>query len=257
MQAGEASATARRVAAYRLLFDRAGAPYGDAAADERLARDVAGDVAVDPAGSMVRYLTARTWFFDRVVVAALDRGIGQVVVAAAGYDGRALRYAKPGVRWFEVDHPDTQRDKRARLDRLGIDTGHIAFVPADFTVDRVDEALAAAGHEPSQPSLLTVEGVAAYLELDVLTSLLGELRSAAADGSTLAISVSTGAPADRRAAFAAAVQAMGEPVRSTLRAEEAAPFLARTGWAALDADAGSQAVAAGLLVCTPSLGWRT
>jgi len=63
---------------------------------------------------MHEYIRARTAFFDRVVVSAIDRGVAQVVIGGAGYDGRAFRYAKPGVRWFEVDHPATQADKRAR-----------------------------------------------------------------------------------------------------------------------------------------------
>ncbi|MGH9306009.1 MAG: class I SAM-dependent methyltransferase, partial [Acidimicrobiales bacterium] len=103
-----ASVTAQRVTANRLTFDRIPAPYGDPAADERLSRDVAGELNTRAGERMVAYLAARTSFFDRAVVTALHRGVTQVVVAAAGYDGRAWRYSKPGVRWFEVDHPDTQ-----------------------------------------------------------------------------------------------------------------------------------------------------
>ena len=69
------------------------------------------------------------------MVGALRRRVDQVVIGAAGYDGRALRYAKPGVRWFEVDHPATQQDKRERLERLGLAAGQVRFVPADFTLD--------------------------------------------------------------------------------------------------------------------------
>ncbi len=61
---------------------------------------------------MHEYLRARTAFFDQAVVDSIDSGVRQVVIGGAGYDGRALRYAKPGVRWFEVDHPSTQADKR-------------------------------------------------------------------------------------------------------------------------------------------------
>src|SRR5438270_10697149 len=167
MKPGTASVTAQRVAAHRLTFEREPADFGDAAADERLAQDVAGDVAVDSAGMMVPYLRARTAFFDRVVVRALDAGMSQVVIAAAGYDGRALRFAKPGVRWFELDHPDTQRDKRQRLQRLAIDAGHITFVAADFTTDDVAAALLGAGFDVSMPALFLLEGVAVYLELVV------------------------------------------------------------------------------------------
>ena len=126
------SPTARRVAAHRLDFTRVPAPYGDAAADEALAEDVAGELRITE-GGMHDYLAARTAFFDRTVVGALHQGVRQVVVGGAGYDGRALRYAKPGVRWFEVDHPATQADKRERLDRLGLPTPNVQSVPADFT----------------------------------------------------------------------------------------------------------------------------
>jgi len=40
--------TAQRVAAHRLTFDRLLAPYGDPAADEALARDVAATASVAP-----------------------------------------------------------------------------------------------------------------------------------------------------------------------------------------------------------------
>ena len=97
MRDGQVSVTAQRVAAHRLTFDRIPAPYGDPAADEALARDVAATAGAAP-GPMRDYLRARTRFFDTKVTGALDRGCPQVVIGAAGYDGRALRYAKPGVR---------------------------------------------------------------------------------------------------------------------------------------------------------------
>ena len=233
MQTGQPSVTAQRVAAQRLTFDRVPAPYGDPAADDTLARDVAAAVSGEP-GRMSDYLRARTWFFDRAVTGALARGCPQAVIGAAGYDGRALRYAKPGVRWFEVDHPVTQQDKRARLQRLGIEAGHIGFVAADFAVDPVAGRLVAAGLAPGRPALFLLEGVAVYLDLPVLRALLGQLRQVAADGSELAISlsVSTNSPerAARRAAFQAAVAAVGEPARSVLEAGDAPALLAAAGW---------------------------
>jgi methyltransferase (TIGR00027 family) len=225
-----ASVTARRVAAYRLGFTRVPAPYGDAAADEVLAADVA--AGQEPAGGRIReYLEARTRFFDRVVVGAIGRGVRQIVVGGAGYDGRALRYAKPGVRWFEVDQPATQRDKRERLARLGLAARQVRFVEADFTRDPVAERLTAAGLEPGRFSLFLLEGVAFYLELTVLERVLRQFREVARPGSRLAISVSlSGAQAQARSRFQALVATLGEPSRSTLEAGEAAELLARTGW---------------------------
>ena len=231
MEDGGPSVTARRVAAHRLGFARVAADYGDPAADEALAADVAAGQVV-PADRMHDYLAARTSFFDRIVVGAIDRGVRQVVVGAAGYDGRAFRYAKPGVRWFEIDHPATQRDKLARLGRLGVAASHVRFAEADFTRDPVADRLRAVGLDPRAPSLFLLEGVAVYLEPAVLETVLGQFRQVAAPGSRLAISVSVSRADDNgaRARFQAAVAALGEPARSTLEAGEAGALLARTGW---------------------------
>jgi methyltransferase (TIGR00027 family) len=264
MNPGQASVTAQRVAAHRLTFTRVAAPYGDPAADDALARDVAASASAEP-GPMREYLRARTRFFDGAVTRALGRGCTQVVIGAAGYDGRALRYAKPGVLWFEADHPATQQDKLARLDRLGIRTGHIRFVAADFSTDPVAGLLLSAGLEPRLPSLFLLEGVAVYLAEAVLRSLLAQLRRVAADGSTLAVSLSVdgGSPerAARRAAFQAAVAAVGEPARSALEAAGAGALLETTGWRLLagepgeagERDTATRRRSAGFIVAAPML----
>jgi methyltransferase (TIGR00027 family) len=231
MEDGGPSITARRVAAHRLGFTRVPAPYGDPAADDALATEVAAGREA-PLNRMHDYLAARTSFFDRIVVAAIARGVQQIVVGAAGYDGRALRYAKPGVRWFEVDHPATQHDKLRRLGRLGIATPQVRFVEADFTRDPLAERLLAAGLDPAAPSLFLLEGIAVYLEPAVLETVLDQLRQVAAPGSRLVISVSLSRDRDEasRARFQASVAAMGEPAKSAFDADEAEDLLARRGW---------------------------
>ncbi len=256
MDDGGPSVTARRVAAHRLGLSRLAAAYGNPAADEAVTADVAAGL-VAPANRMHDYLAARTSFFDRTVVGAIDRGVRQVVVGAAGYDGRAFRYAKPGVRWFEVDHPATQRDKLERLARLGIAASQVRFVEADFTRDQVADRLRAAGLESTWPSLFLLEGVAVYLEPAVLETVLEQLRQVAAPGSRLAISVSLSREHDEgaRARFQAAVAALGEPARSTFDAGQAEGLLARTGWQTIPGRAETAAKrerlrSAGLLTAT-------
>ncbi len=230
MRDGSASHTARSVAAHRLEFARVAAPYGDPGADVALARDVAG--GLEPGqGRMHDYLRARTAFFDHAVVRSIDRGGTQVVVGAAGYDGRAFRYARPGVRWFEVDHPATQADKLERVARLGIDARHVRFVGADFTRDPVAEPLVAAGLDPRDEALFLLEGVAVYLDREVLERVLGQFRAVTPDGSLLAISVSLTSPQSQaRERFRASVAAVGEPVRSVLAPQQALRLLAGRGW---------------------------
>lgn len=258
MRASAASETARRVAAQRLTFTRVPAPYGEPEADTRLAAHVAGDLD-GTTGNLRDYLEARTSFFDRVVVDSLGRGITQVVVGAAGYDGRALRYAKPGVRWFEVDHPATQHDKLERLADLEIAVAHIHFVAADFDRDRFGAALTNAGLRVDEPSLFLLEGVAVYLRRATLESVLAELRAVAGPGSRLAISLSASAAspeqAARRAAFRAGVAALGEPALTTITPDGAASLLGASGWRASRPAAGDirpdRARSAGFVIAEP------
>jgi methyltransferase (TIGR00027 family) len=245
MRFGEASMTARRVAVHRLSFAREPTPWAtssDGADDDRrLQADVADGLEVEPS-PMARYLQARTTFFDRVVVRSLDQpnavdqpsAVDQVVVVGAGYDGRSLRYARTGVRWIELDHPETQADKRARLARLGIATDGVSFAAADFIVDDVGAALASAGHSADRPSLFLCEGVAGYLSREVLSSLLVTLSRSAAPSSRLAITLplepESAAERDRRARLDAAVTTMGEPLVSAIPRAELADHLLSAGW---------------------------
>ena len=230
MKEGTASHTARSVAARRLEYDRVAAPYGDPAADEALTGDVA-DGLVPPRNRMHEYIRARTAFFDRVVVSSIDRGVAQVVIGGAGYDGRAFRYAKAGVRWFEVDHPATQADKLERVTRLGLATPQVRFIPADFTADPVAEPLLAAGLDPARPALFLFEGVAVYLERPQNERVLTEFREVTPVGSLLAISVSvSGATSRTRASFQQRVAKLGEPARTVLTFDQAADLLSAAGW---------------------------
>jgi len=54
----------------------------------------------------------RTRYFDDVLDAQIEAGIGQVVILGAGLDTRAVRKASPGVRYFEIDDPATMDLKR-------------------------------------------------------------------------------------------------------------------------------------------------
>ena len=258
MRSGQASVTAQLVAAHRLGFERLAAPFGDPEADQALQLDVGGERTVDRGTRMARYLQGRTAFFDRVVLAAIEGGTPQVVVAAAGYDARSLRYAAPGVRWFEVDHPDTQADKLARLARLGLDASAVSFVPADFAVDPIAERLAAAGHRAGERSLFLAEGIAVYLDRPVLARLVTELRATAAPGSRLAISLATlsvaagSVAAETRRRFRTSVAAYGEPAAETLSVADAMALFADAGWhlvpSSAPGGASDRAQSAGLLV---------
>ncbi len=132
---GRPSVTARWVAAQRarLARTRPSTPSGDVEAEHRLYRDVAGPFVV-PIGRPTG-VAARTRIVDAEVAAALGRGIDQIVLVGAGYDGRALRFGGRAVRWFEVDLPSMQADKRRRLASLGIEPAGVGYAGVDLAAE--------------------------------------------------------------------------------------------------------------------------
>ena len=186
----------------RASYDRPSSPTGDPAAERRLAESLAEGLDLEAlqqrrAGAgrgddgFLRFLVLRTRFFDEAVVRALEAGVRQIVILGAGYDARALRFRTPGVRFFEVDHPATQADKRARLEQVGASLDGITFVTADFTEAELAAALAAAGHDPAQPTQFLCEGVLRYLPEQWFHELLRVPAQLATPGSELAVSIST------------------------------------------------------------------
>src|SRR5689334_16340820 len=113
---------------------------------------------------MELWLALRVAYLDRMVGRAVDRlSVRQVVILGAGYDTRAARLPRAGVRYFEVDHPATQAAKRqslARLDGYPIDAA--TYVACDFECEDPIERLAAAGFAAGEPALVIWEGVVPY-----------------------------------------------------------------------------------------------
>lgn len=222
MEEGTPSTTARVVAQVRATMERPVTADGDGDIERRIV------ARFSPTGrsSMAEALERRTRWFDGVTLRSIEGGITQVVIVAAGYDCRALRFRTPGVRFFELDHPATQADKRAVLEALEADTDGIAFVAADFTRDDVGVALDAAGHDARLTTLFLVEGLLIYLDVPVIETLLRALRSRASEGSRMAVSMSR----PQSPAFYARVAAAGEQAHSTFDEVTAAALLDRCGW---------------------------
>jgi methyltransferase (TIGR00027 family) len=132
----------------------------------------------------------RTRFFDEQMRQAIEQGATQVVILGAGYDTRALRLQRQGVRFFEVDHPATQADKRGKLASLGLSFSPI-FVAVDFTKDDLVVELQRAGFSPAQKTFFLWEGVTMYLSEAETNHTLAALGTLAAPGSLLAFDVNT------------------------------------------------------------------
>jgi methyltransferase (TIGR00027 family) len=123
-------------------------------------------------------VVVRSHVTEAVLAAAQRRGVTQYVVLGAGLDSYAYRVTAAGCTVFEVDHPLSQQDKRARVAaaRLSARTD-VVYVPVDFETDALIPALHGAGFDRQQPAVVSWLGVSMYLTHDAIDTTLRELAA--------------------------------------------------------------------------------
>ncbi len=132
------------------------------------------------------WVALRTAAIDQQVMRSVEAGHAQVVVLGAGFDTRAARLARPGVRYFEVDSAETQAEKLRRLQRLGdypLDAA--AFVPCDFERQDFLTQLAERGFDRRAAALFIWEGVSYYLSEPAVQRTLRRVATGTAPAARL------------------------------------------------------------------------
>lgn len=221
----------------RLADDPYGVAFSSPALARVLDRNRPGLVAKLPGfKTWIVYMQVRTRLLDDAVRDFVEAGGAQVVLLGAGFDTRALRLPElDGVRVFEVDHPATQRHKRATLERLGAESPAI-YVTWDFEtrpMEDLPDALAEAGHDPAAPTLTIWEGVTMYLTDGAIDASVRCVASYSAPGSQLAMTyfaVEDKQPSTATRFVRSVVARIGEPWRFGWRPHELADYLAERGW---------------------------
>jgi methyltransferase (TIGR00027 family) len=208
------------VAAYRaratekgLLDDR----WAAVLTDEEGRRDADAYDRVFPHAEL--WLAVRTAALDAEVKARIADGVTQIVILGAGLDSRAARLASPGARFFEVDQPASQADKRARvfsLDRYPVEAA--TYVACDFEHDDFVERLTASGFRSDAPALFVWEGVTYYLPEAAVRATLRRVATGTDPRSVIAFDfigkklVEGNVRDERDRGVAEHVAAMGEPL---------------------------------------------
>ena len=171
-------------------------------------------------------MVARTVAVDDAIREAASP---QVVILGAGLDGRAWRMSElRDVSVFEVDHPDSQREKREQVKKLTPVSCDIRFVPVDFEHDALDKALAHAGHDETRPTTWVWEGVVMYLRLSDIEASLAVIQRRSAPGSRLIVVYHV--PALILKVVGLLLKRVGEPLRSAFRPEQMRALLAKYGF---------------------------
>jgi methyltransferase (TIGR00027 family) len=195
------------------------------------------------------YMQVRTRFIDDVMLDFVRAGGRQVVLLGAGFDCRALRFAREleGSTVFEIDHPATQSKKTRVLGgESGAPTEHIAWDFESRPLSELPSELARHGHDREKPTCTIWEGVTMYLTPRAIDETLRCVRDYSAPGSKLVFNYTDRArldhPSFRDRAGMRVVAAIGEKFRFGFDPKTLGSYLNERGFV-LERNAGFRTLA--------------
>ncbi len=181
------------------------------------------------------HVLIRSRFAEDRLALAVRRGVRQFLLLGAGFDTFAYRqpdWARQ-LRIFEVDQPQSQREKRERLTRAGIWTpSNVKFVPIDFEQTSLAKGLRASAFDPAQPTFISWLGVMVYLSQDAIDEVLRFVVSLPR-GSEIVLSFTQPPPQGMASRLADRAAALGEPWKTRLTAGELVQYLRDMGFLAV------------------------
>ncbi|BBX64504.1 putative S-adenosyl-L-methionine-dependent methyltransferase [Mycobacterium saskatchewanense] len=156
--------------------------------------------AVD-AQAMIDYQAVRTHFFDEYFGNAVDAGIRQVVILAAGLDSRAYRLAWPaGTVVYEIDLPKVLEYKATVLaDHGATPAADRRPVPVDLRHDW-PQALRDAGFDAGRATAWLAEGLLPFLPAAAQEAMFASIDELSGPGSRVAVEIFGIDPEKRREA---------------------------------------------------------
>lgn len=165
-----------------------GARWLNAVGDSRLVRPLAGVLERLTIPGIKLHYALRKRCLEETARAALGDGLRQVVILGAGFDTLALRLhdVSPETKFFEVDHPATQR---AKIRALGDEAAgrNLRFISLDLARGTLEGALlASADYDPEADTLFVAEGLLMYLALAEVDLVLNFVRRHSGRASRLA-----------------------------------------------------------------------
>ena len=125
---------------------------------------------------------------DALLRAMREDGVRQFVLLGAGNDSFLLRRPEllDRLRVFELDHPASQAEKRAKLAQLGFESHpNVRFVSVDFEAESAGDALLRSDFDPACPAFFNWLGVVTYLHREAIFAALRSIQEATAPGSQI------------------------------------------------------------------------
>lgn len=115
---------------------------------------------------MLLHYAARKRHIESKVRQAFAQGVRQMSVLGGGFDTLALRLHRefPEIFFVELDHPATQRYKKATLEKRELQRPNFLLQAVDFRVQTLEGVLTSCpGYSPEAKTVTLMEGVLMYL----------------------------------------------------------------------------------------------
>lgn len=144
-------------------------------------------------GLLTGQVVGRSRYAEDLLDQAIQSNIQQYVLVGAGLDSFVLRESHhyPTLKIFEVDHPDTQAAKQAKLKKLGDIPSTVEFVAINFEKESISEALTRSVYDSSAPAFFSWLGTTHYLNPQTTLQTLKSIAEFAANASEVVLDYST------------------------------------------------------------------
>lgn len=144
-------------------------------------------------GLLTGQVVGRSRYAEDLLDQAVQQNTQQYVLVGAGLDSFVLRESHhyPTLKIFEVDHPDTQAAKQAKLKKLGEIPTTVDFVAINFEKESISEALARSLYERSAPAFFSWLGTTHYLNPQTTLQTLKSIAEFSANASEVVLDYST------------------------------------------------------------------
>ncbi|MFC2110813.1 class I SAM-dependent methyltransferase [Bacteroidota bacterium] len=135
--------------------------------------------------SIFQYIYVRTLEFDRILEKNIN-DVGAFVVMGAGYDLRVLKYVKDKrIKVYELDQAPIQQLKKQCLKKADLLQDSISYIAVDFNNESWSDKLLKNGFDSIKKTFFLWEGVASYLNEDIVVKTLQTLKLISAQESII------------------------------------------------------------------------
>lgn len=130
-------------------------------------------------------VVSRSAFCEKLVRNAIWIGCRQYLIFASGYDTSAYKPELKNMFVLEIDKEEMINDKKARIEKIGIDSTNVEYVACDFSKPNEIYSILNTSYDKSQMSFSSFLGISYYLTKEQFDNMIELISSITCQGSEI------------------------------------------------------------------------